>query len=49
VPGTRPFGDVPKSHPRESFPKALKPASKVETAYYNADRAIQQVLDLLAA
>ena len=27
----------------------LKPASKVETAYYKADRAIQQVLDLLAA
>jgi hypothetical protein len=29
--------------------EALKPASKVETAYYKADRAIQQVLDLLAA
>ncbi|MCC6209051.1 MAG: hypothetical protein IT488_12995 [Gammaproteobacteria bacterium] len=27
----------------------LKPASKVETAYYKADRAIQQVLELLAA
>ncbi len=27
----------------------LKPASKVETAYYKADRAIQQVIDLLAA
>jgi hypothetical protein len=27
----------------------LKPASKVETAYYKADRAIQRVLDLLAA
>jgi hypothetical protein len=32
-------------HPDE----ALKPASKVETAYYKADRAIQQVLELLAA
>jgi len=29
--------------------EALKPASKVETAYYKADRAIQQVLDLMAA
>jgi hypothetical protein len=29
--------------------QALKPASKVETAYYKADHAIQQVLDLLAA
>ena len=29
--------------------EALKPASKVETAYYKADRAIQQVLDQLAA
>jgi len=29
--------------------QALKPASKVETAYYNADHAIQKVLDLLAA
>jgi hypothetical protein len=28
--------------------EALKPASKIETAYYKADRAIQQVLDLLA-
>src|SRR5438034_2193026 len=27
----------------------LQPASKVETAYYKADRAIQQVMDLLAA
>ena len=27
----------------------LKPASKVEAAYYKADRAIQQVLNLLAA
>jgi hypothetical protein len=27
----------------------LRPASKVETAYYKADRAIQQVIDLLAA
>jgi hypothetical protein len=27
----------------------LKPASKVETAYHKADRAIQQVLELLAA
>ena len=26
----------------------LKPASKVEAAYHKADRAIQQVLDLLA-
>ena len=29
--------------------KTLKPASKIETAYYNADHAIQKVLDLLAA
>ncbi len=29
--------------------ETLKPASKVETAYYKADRAIQQVLVLLAA
>jgi len=29
--------------------ETLKPASKVETAYYKADRAIQQVLNLLAA
>ena len=29
--------------------ETLKPASKVETAYYKADRAIEQVLDLLAA
>jgi hypothetical protein len=29
--------------------EALKPASKVETAYYKADHAIQQVLDLLSA
>jgi hypothetical protein len=29
--------------------EALKPASKVETAYCKADRAVQQVLDLLAA
>jgi hypothetical protein len=29
--------------------EALKPASKVETAYYKADQAIQQLLDLLAA
>jgi hypothetical protein len=28
---------------------ALKPNSKVETAYYRADHAIQKVLDLLAA
>src|SRR5215469_813147 len=28
--------------------QALKPASKVETAYYNADYTIQQVLELLA-
>ena len=27
----------------------LKPSSPIETAYYQADRAIQQVLDLLAA
>jgi hypothetical protein len=27
----------------------LKPASKIETAFHKADRAIQQVLDLLAA
>jgi len=29
--------------------EALRPASKVETAYYKADHAIQKVLDLLAA
>jgi hypothetical protein len=29
--------------------ETLKPASKIETAYHKADRAIQQVLDLLAA
>jgi hypothetical protein len=29
--------------------EAHKPASKVEAAYYKADRAMQQVLDLLAA
>ena len=29
--------------------ETLKPASKVETAYYKADRAIQQILNLLAA
>ena len=29
--------------------EALKPASKVETAYHKADRAIQQILQLLAA
>lgn len=29
--------------------EALQPASKVETAYHKADRAIQQVLELLAA
>ena len=29
--------------------EALKPASKVETAYHKADHAIQQVLDRLAA
>ena len=29
--------------------EALKPASKVETAYHKADHAIQQVLELLAA
>ena len=27
----------------------LKPASKVEAAYYKADHAIQRVLDLFAA
>ena len=27
----------------------LKPSSKIEAAYYKADHAIQQVLDLLAA
>jgi hypothetical protein len=31
--------------PDENF----KPASKVETAYYKADRAIRQVIDPLAA
>ena len=29
--------------------QALKPASKVETAYYKADHAIQHILELLAA
>jgi hypothetical protein len=29
--------------------QSYKPASKIETAYYKADRAIQQVLDQLAA
>ena len=29
--------------------EALKPPSKAETAYYKADRAIQQVLELLVA
>jgi len=29
--------------------EALQPGSPIETAYYKADRAIQQVLDLLAA
>jgi hypothetical protein len=29
--------------------QALKPPSKVETAYHKADDAIQKVLDLLAA
>jgi len=29
--------------------EAFKPGSPIETAYYKADRAIQQVLDLLAA
>ena len=29
--------------------QSLQPPSKVETAYYKADRAIQQVIDLLAA
>jgi hypothetical protein len=29
--------------------EALKPASKVKTAYHKSDRAIQQVLNLLAA
>jgi len=29
--------------------EALKPDTKIEAAYYEADRAIQQVLDLLAA
>jgi hypothetical protein len=29
--------------------EALKSASKVESAYHKADRAIQQVLELLAA
>jgi hypothetical protein len=29
--------------------ESQKPASKIETAYYKADRAIQQVLDQLAA
>jgi hypothetical protein len=28
--------------------EALKPASKVETAYHKADHAIQQILQLLA-
>jgi hypothetical protein len=29
--------------------QALKPASKLETAYYKADYAIQQVLELIGA
>jgi len=29
--------------------EALKPASKIETAYHKADHAFQHVLDLLAA
>ena len=29
--------------------ESLKPASRIETAYHKADRAIQQVLDQLAA
>ena len=29
--------------------EALKPGSKVETAYHRADQAIEQVLELLAA
>ena len=29
--------------------ESLKPTRKLETAYHRADRAIQQVLDLLAA
>jgi hypothetical protein len=29
--------------------ETLKPASKIEAAYHKADRAIQEVLDLLAA
>jgi hypothetical protein len=29
--------------------EALKPSTKIEAAYYKADHAIQQVLDLLAA
>ena len=29
--------------------EALKPTSKVETAYHKADRAIQQVIELLAS
>jgi hypothetical protein len=29
--------------------ETLKPGAKIEAAYYKADRAIQQVLDLLAA
>ena len=29
--------------------EALKPASKIETAYHKADHAIQQVLDLVVA
>ena len=29
--------------------ETLQPGTKIETAYHNADRAIQQVLDLLAA
>jgi hypothetical protein len=29
--------------------ESLKPSTKIEAAYYKADHAIQQVLDLLAA
>jgi hypothetical protein len=38
-----------ENHLFERPDEILKPASKVETAYHKADRAIQQVLDLLAA
>ena len=47
LPGCGPLAANSLFHHRPN--EALKPASKVETAYHNSDRAIQQVLELLAA